>query len=248
MRVEADLRVVGARLDGQVATAARRLQLVERERGEVGELRRSRRGQPVAVDAVAREQPGAEAEREREVRRRQPDRLAGVVGRSQEIGVVVADGLARASCVARHVVQVFSSATTSSRDVVARSKLANRSRSWAGVTMPAWCTPWKSTAAPRTRAGAASAALVPRAAGATAAVAASAPAVPRNRRRLTPRSGPAPLRSGRIGSGRFGSGRFGSGPFTSWCPPLLSRPRTAARPVRRSPGRVPWCRSGVSAV
>ncbi len=44
-------------------------------------------------------------------------------------------------------VQALSSATSCARDPVVTSKAAKCSRSWAGVTMPAWCAPRNAYAA-----------------------------------------------------------------------------------------------------
>ena len=40
-------------------------------------------------------------------------------------------------------VQARSSSTSSAREVAVTSNDAKCSRSWAGVTIPAWCSPWK---------------------------------------------------------------------------------------------------------
>ena len=83
-RVERDLRVVGAGLDAEVAAALRR---VERVLGERRQL--LQRGGALALEAEAAllEQRRADAERDREPRRRQPDRLARVVGRRVRVVV-----------------------------------------------------------------------------------------------------------------------------------------------------------------
>ena len=51
-------------------------------------------------------------------------------------------------------VQARSSATSSSRESVVTSKAAKCSRSWAGVTIPAWCSPWNGYDVARRAAGA----------------------------------------------------------------------------------------------
>ena len=86
-RVHGDLRIVGARLDEQVAVAAARVELVAREVGEPDEAGREPLGQAESVgggttDALgSHEQRPSEPDRDRESGRRQVERLAGVVGR-----------------------------------------------------------------------------------------------------------------------------------------------------------------------
>ena len=86
-RVEGDLRVVGARLDAEVAARDVGVDRLRRQRRELAQRRGPPRREPEAVDAVALEQAGAEAERDREPARQVPDRLAGVVGRAQRLVV-----------------------------------------------------------------------------------------------------------------------------------------------------------------
>ena len=77
-------------------------------------------------------------------RRRQPDRLAGVVGRAgrrRPRSGRPARRPRRAVIRSAASVQACSSATSSSRESVVTSNAAKCSRSWAGVTMPAWCAP-----------------------------------------------------------------------------------------------------------
>ena len=76
-----DLRVVGARLDAQVAARGIRIEVVAEERRQPLERGRALRGDAVAIDAVELEQRRAEAERDRQVARGKPQRLAGVVRR-----------------------------------------------------------------------------------------------------------------------------------------------------------------------
>ena len=75
-----DLRVVGAGLHAQVALGARRVEVVAREVRQRLERRRAPVGEAEAVAprGVA-EQPGTEAEGDRQPARGQAERLAGVV-------------------------------------------------------------------------------------------------------------------------------------------------------------------------
>ena len=92
-----------------------------------------------------REQRRAEAEGQRQPGRRQPERLAGVARR----GVVgqrraVARPAGPAVIAAAAAVQRSQQRRPARRGrSVVTSKAAKCSRSWAGVTMPAWCSPWK---------------------------------------------------------------------------------------------------------
>ena len=144
-RVHRDLRVVGAGLDAEVAVRADRVEVVGREVRQLLERRGPPVGQAEPVLAVlVDEQRRPEAERDRQPGRRQPDRLAGVVGRQVVGAVERADRRRRsrpASSARRPSVQACSSATSSSRDVVVTSNAAKCSRSWAGVMIPAWCSP-----------------------------------------------------------------------------------------------------------
>ena len=105
-----------------------------------------RRGRTGPCPSASRNSDGPEAEGDRQAGRRQAERLAGVVGRR----VVRAAGGART---ARRpalghprgrrgpVAGAARPARRARRSVT--SKAAKCSRSWAGVTMPAWCAPWK---------------------------------------------------------------------------------------------------------
>ena len=73
--MERDLRVVGAGLDAEVAARLRRIELIALELGEVDQLGRALRGEPVAVVEDAR----AESERQREPGRSEPSCLARVI-------------------------------------------------------------------------------------------------------------------------------------------------------------------------
>ena len=75
-RVKRDLRIIGAGLHRKIAAGARGLQLVAVEFGQVDQRLRPLGGKPVAVHAVLHEQPGPEAESERQPRRRQAQRRA----------------------------------------------------------------------------------------------------------------------------------------------------------------------------
>ena len=81
-RVHHDLRVVGARLDAEVAVTDRVLEEVERERRQRGERLGSPGGDAERVTFPV-EQRGAQAEGQREVVRAESERLAGVVRRSE---------------------------------------------------------------------------------------------------------------------------------------------------------------------
>jgi hypothetical protein len=87
-RVEGDLRVVGARLHAEVATASGRIELVARQSRQVTQRRRAVAPEPEALVEHRR----AEAERDREVGRREPSRLARVLERRQRLGPGVAEG------------------------------------------------------------------------------------------------------------------------------------------------------------
>ena len=88
--VERDDRIVGARLHAEIAARSLWLQVVA---GEVRQLDEPPR--PAGAEAVALEERRPEAEGDREPRRRQAERLAGVGGRCGEIVVDVADRQAR---------------------------------------------------------------------------------------------------------------------------------------------------------
>ena len=127
--------------------AARR---VERRRpGSAGAARRAsgcRSARPNrSRPSPSRNSAGPEAEGEREAARRQPERLAGVVAaerRTAPSTAPIARPAARPSSARRPRSTRCSSATSSSRSSVVTSNAAKCSRSWPGVTMPAWCSPW----------------------------------------------------------------------------------------------------------
>ena len=90
-RMERHLRVVGARLDADVAARLGSVELVLLEQGEVGQL-----GRPLGGEAVpAVEQPGPEAEGDRQPGRIEPTGFAGVVG-WRELTTGVREGCHRA--------------------------------------------------------------------------------------------------------------------------------------------------------
>ena len=142
-RVHRHLRIVGTGLDAEVAVGPGRIEVVGREVRQPSQRRRLPTGEPEPVLAAAAEQARAEAEGDRQAGRRQPDRLAGVVGRR----VVRARGRPDLAGVRPWViraaasVQSFSSPMSSSRESVVTSNAAKCRRSCAGVTMPAWWAP-----------------------------------------------------------------------------------------------------------
>jgi hypothetical protein len=87
--VERDLRIVGAGLDAEISVRLVRVELVEREVRDVGQL-----GRPLRRQADLVEQRGAEPERQRQARRGEPGRLAGVGRRPSGIFVRRAQRLA----------------------------------------------------------------------------------------------------------------------------------------------------------
>ena len=144
------LRVVGAGLHAEVAAAARRVEVVAGKRGRSAERRRPR----VARGRTGRRRLGSKSVGPKPTvsvsrRRRQAQRLAGVVGRCLVVGRRPPPGptvAARRSSRAAASVHSRSSATSSSRESVVTSNAAKCSRSWTGVTMPAWCAPWNASA------------------------------------------------------------------------------------------------------
>ena len=76
--VERHLRIVGARLDAEIAAGARGVELVAGERRQRRELRRAPGGEAEPVTAVLLEQRRSQAERHGEPGRRQVVGLAGV--------------------------------------------------------------------------------------------------------------------------------------------------------------------------
>ncbi len=92
-RVDGDLRVVGARLDAEVAAGEAGLQVVSREAGQLLQLGRPTVGDAEAVGAVlGAEERGAEPEGDREPAGGEPERFSGV-DRGSERGTV--DGATR---------------------------------------------------------------------------------------------------------------------------------------------------------
>ena len=146
-RVHGDLRVVGAGLHAQVAAGPGRVELVAREVRQVAQ-RRGRRsasrtgrcprrrgtapgpkpkvivspagGSPIASPVSSGGRSARALDRRRPRRRRRPRVIRSAAS-----------------------VHACSSATSSSRESVVTSNAAKCSRSCAGVTMPAWCAPWK---------------------------------------------------------------------------------------------------------
>ena len=146
-RVHRDLRVVGAGLDDEVAVGARRVEVVGREVRQLDEARRAagprgrtgRRARPAGPTNSERPKPNVI------VRPAGGRSIASPVssGGASYGPPVGPYGPADRPAVSRAaiVVQRRSRSTSSSRDVVVRSNAAMYSRSCAGVTMPAWCTP-----------------------------------------------------------------------------------------------------------
>ena len=96
--VEGDHRIVGAGLDRDVAAGLRGVELIAVEFRQVDERRRPPGREAVTVGAVLDEQPGAEAEREGEPRRREAERGAAVRPFDRKILSQVARRLAGATC------------------------------------------------------------------------------------------------------------------------------------------------------
>ena len=115
---------------------------------------------------------------------RQPVGLAGVGGRDRGLRPRRRPSGAPRSCARAAAVHVRSSSRRSARVVGHEVEGArSRSRSCAGVAMPAWCAPWKATTSPRRRA------CVVRAA-------ARRPRSRRRRRAASPRAPPPPSTRG----------------------------------------------------
>ena len=134
--VHGDLRVVGARLDRDVAAAARRVEVVRREvrqldqrRGLLGRRSPNRSSNSEGPNPMVRVSwLGAQAER-----------LAGVAAAERSCAPPIApSGVVSSPAVIRSAISVhfFSSATSSSRDFVVTSNATKCMRSCAGVTMP----------------------------------------------------------------------------------------------------------------
>ena len=92
----------------------------------------------------SRNSDGPEPEGDRQPARRQPDRLAGVVGR--QVGGALdrpdrARRLAAGHPLGGRGPLLEQRRPARSRSSVVTSNAAKCSRSWAGVTMPAWCAP-----------------------------------------------------------------------------------------------------------
>ena len=148
-RVHRDLRVVGARLDAEVAVRALG---VEHVGGEVRQRRAAppgcRSARPKrSLPSSSRNSAGPEPEGDRQPAGGQADRLAGVVGR--QVGWRPRSArpaparLARGSSAPRPRSTPSAARPARSRTSVVTSNAAKCSRSWAGVTMPAWCSPRK---------------------------------------------------------------------------------------------------------
>ena len=137
--VHGDLRVVGARLDAQVAAGQRRVDLVElerRQRREPGgplraEARACRRSQGPTPNVSVSDDAGS------------PSASPVSVGGASGLRLTAPPGVASAPAVMRSAarVQRCSRSLTAARSVVVRSIAAKCSRSWAGVTIPAWYCP-----------------------------------------------------------------------------------------------------------
>ena len=122
----------GSRLVARRTRGGRRAPPGAARRGRSGRRRR-------ATNSAA-----AEPERDRERRRRQPDRLAGVVGRSA--GVVGRSGRpAGPRSSARAAARPLLAATSASVVAVVGGEVERARRADGpapGVAMPAWCAPW----------------------------------------------------------------------------------------------------------
>ena len=143
-RVHRDLRVVGAGLDAQVAVAAVGVEVVGREVRQLAQRRRLAVPQAEPVLAVLLEQASGRSRRSAsgpEASRPSASPVS-VGGASYDVGAPSPTGCPAVICRAA-AVHACSSATSSSRESVVTSKAAKCSRSWAGVTMPAWCAPSK---------------------------------------------------------------------------------------------------------
>ena len=113
-----------------------------RSPGKCGSVAKSARPAFREAEPVV-EQPGAETEGDGQPRRRQPDRLAGVVGRQVRRALGRADRTGRLAL--GHPIRGrgpgLEQGDQLARESVVTSNAAKCSRSWAGVTMPAWCAP-----------------------------------------------------------------------------------------------------------
>ena len=90
-RVEGDLGIVRAGLHAEVAAAFFSVQLVGGQRRDLAQRRRPLAGE---AEPALGEETGAEAEGDGQSRSQEADRLAGVFGRRQLLGVDIADHLA----------------------------------------------------------------------------------------------------------------------------------------------------------
>ena len=124
-RVKGDLRIVGAGLHEEIAAGARRRELVAGEIRQIDEGLRPLGAKAVAIAAVLDEQPGAEAEGERQPRRRQAEHVGGIGRRPRSRP---SPGMSTGSPGAQQPraasVQWRSSVSTSARLAVVRSKAA----------------------------------------------------------------------------------------------------------------------------
>ena len=144
--MEGDLRVLGAGLHAEVAARPLGVERVAREVRQVGERLGPavREPEPVSATGVA-EHPGPKPK----VIVRPPggSPMASPVSSGGTSGApsVGPTGPAGSPCVIRSAaaVHAFNNATSCPREPVVMSKAAKWSRSWAGVTMPAWCVPRK---------------------------------------------------------------------------------------------------------
>ncbi len=136
-RVEGDLRVVGARLDAQIAVASQRVQGVARQRVERAQCTRQPGPETESIRAVADEQRVPEAERERQPRGgrdRPPRRCQRVALRGS---APVRRWAPRPSSVPPRASTRAACARGRPGCRVVTSKAAKTSRSCIGVAMPA---------------------------------------------------------------------------------------------------------------
>ena len=147
--VHGDLRIVGAGLDAQIAAADRRVELVARERGQLGQRRGTPGGEAEAVRAVGvvnRVRPEPDGQRQAGRRAgRWPRRCRPAARTARRRRRRPGRRPSPRSSGGRPPSTAFSIATSSSRLSVVTSKATKCSRSCAGVTIPAWCAPLNGT-------------------------------------------------------------------------------------------------------
>ena len=184
--VEGDLRVVGAGLHAEVAAAALGIELVAGQRRELDQRRRALSARPKRSAPSRSKNVGPEAERDRQLRGRQAEGLAGVLeaapGRPATRRRACARSLSRAAAAVQRAQQVL--------HVGARRRRRGRTRRRGAGPAPAWrCRPGarRGTATTSlTGVGAAPSAALERRATAPPATMppAASPAVPGKRRRF----------------------------------------------------------------